>query len=83
MKKYDCKITFADDDNNDIMSVRREVKKTSAGYISAYQLNGKGSSLTEIHEHLMKYNVTPNSYNVLMQYEITKKTKNLKKTSVL
>lgn len=68
------KITFADDDNNDIMSVRREVKKTSAGYISAYQLNGKGSSLTEIHEHLMKYNVTPNSYNVLMQYEITKIT---------
>ncbi|MCQ2957348.1 MAG: AAA family ATPase [Candidatus Gastranaerophilales bacterium] len=68
------RIIFADDDNNDIMKVKREVKKTSAGYISAYQLNDKNSSLTEIHEELLKYNVTPNSYNVLMQYEITKIT---------
>jgi len=68
------KIIFADENDNDIMKVRREVKKTSAGYISAYQLNDKGSSLTEIHEQLLKYNVTPNSYNVLMQYEITKIT---------
>ena len=68
------KITFGDENNNDIMTVRREVKKTSAGYISSYQLNGKGSSLSEIHEQLLKYNVSPGSYNVLMQHEVTKIT---------
>ncbi len=73
-EKASVKITFADESDNDIMTVRREVKKTSAGYISGYQLNDKNSSLTEIHEQLLKYNVTPNSYNVLMQYEITKIT---------
>ncbi len=68
------KITFGDENNNEIMTVRREVKKTSAGYISSYQLNGKNSSLSEIHEQLLKYNVSPGSYNVLMQHEVTKIT---------
>ena len=68
------RITFGDENNNEIMTVRREVKKTSAGYISSYQLNGKGSSLTEIHEQLLKYNVSPGSYNVIMQHEVTKIT---------
>ena len=68
------RITFGDENNNEIMTVRREVKKTSAGYISNYQLNGKNSSLSEIHEQLLKYNVSPGSYNVLMQHEVTKIT---------
>ncbi|MCR4880728.1 MAG: chromosome segregation protein SMC [bacterium] len=68
------RITFGDENNNEIMTVRREVKKTSAGYISTYQLNGKTSSLSEIHEQLLKYNVSPGSYNVLMQHEVTKIT---------
>ncbi len=68
------RITFGDKNNNEIMTVRREVKKTSAGYISSYQLNGKTSSLSEIHEQLLKYNVSPGSYNVVMQHEVTKIT---------
>ena len=68
------RIVFSDKENKNIMSVRREVKKTSAGYISVYQLNDKNSSLSEIHEQLLKYNVSPGSYNVIMQQEITKIT---------
>ena len=68
------KITFSDENNNVIMTVKREVKKTSAGYISVYRLNDKTSSLSEIHEQLLKYNVSPGSYNVVMQHEVTKIT---------
>ena len=68
------KVTFSDENNNIIMTVKREVKKTSAGYISVYRLNDKTSSLSEIHEQLLKYNVSPGSYNVVMQHEVTKIT---------
>ncbi len=66
------KVTFGEvgDDNMDF-SVTRKIKKSSQGYNSIYYLNDKATTLTEIHSLLEKYNVTPNSYNVMMQGDVT------------
>ena len=64
------KVTFEMDDGQDISFARR-VKKTSQGYTSTYYTNDKTCTLTQIHLELEKYNITPNSYNVIMQGDVT------------
>lgn len=64
------KVTFEMDDGQDISFARR-VKKTSQGYTSTYYTNDKVCTLTQIHLELEKYNITPNSYNVIMQGDVT------------
>ena len=66
------KVVFGEvgDDNMDF-SVTRKIRKSSQGYNSIYYLNDKISTLGEIHSILEKYNVTPNSYNVMMQGDVT------------
>jgi len=53
------------------LEVKRRVKIKDNGYTSSYQLNGKGATLTDIHEELMKYNVSPTGFNVIMQGDVT------------
>ncbi len=66
------KVTFGEvgDDNVDL-SITRKIKKSSQGYNSVYYINDKLATLTEIHTLLEKYNITPNSYNVMMQGDVT------------
>lgn len=52
------------------ISVARKIKKSSQGYNSIYYMNDKVSTLTDIHTRLEKYQVTPNSYNVMMQSDV-------------
>ena len=63
------KITFNQNDND--ISVTRKIKKSSSNYISSYYMNNKASTLSEIHEVLAKYNVSPGCYNVMMQGDVT------------
>ena len=65
------KVTFAECDGDPDFSVARRIKKTSQGYISTYYLDDKVTTHTDILIKLEKYNVTPNSYNVVMQGDIT------------
>lgn len=69
------KVTFGETDDNHGSSqdftVSRKIKKSSQGYNSIYYLNDKVATLTEIHTILEKYNITPNSYNVMMQGDVT------------
>ncbi|MDD3419170.1 MAG: chromosome segregation protein SMC [Candidatus Gastranaerophilales bacterium] len=66
------KITFAPAGEDEPIVVTRKIKKAGAGnFISSYALNGKGSTLSEIHDYLAKYNISPNSYNVIMQGDVT------------
>lgn len=66
------KITFAPLGEDDPIVVTRKIKKQGAGnFISSYNLNGKSSTLSEIHDFLAKYNISPNSYNVIMQGDVT------------
>lgn len=68
------KVTFGetgDEYGNQDFTVSRKIKKSSQGYNSIYYLNDKVATLTEIHTLLEKHNITPNSYNVMMQGDVT------------
>lgn len=64
------KVTFALDDEDELIITRR-IRKTSQGVQSTYYMNDKQCPLTQIHSELEKYNITPNSYNVIMQGHVT------------
>ena len=65
------KVTFSGMEDNSDFSVTRRLKKASNGtYLSTYYLNDSVSTLTDIHSLLEKYNITPNSYNVIMQLDV-------------
>lgn len=64
------KVTLTDGKDGDF-SVTRKIKKSSQGYNSIYYLDDKLSSLTDIHLKLENYNITPNSYNIVMQGDVT------------
>ncbi len=65
------KVTFADGENGEEFSVTRRIKKSSQGYNSIYYLDDKVTTHTDILLKLENYNVTPNSYNVVMQGDVT------------
>ena len=65
------KVTFGDVDGIKDLTVARKIKKTSQGFASTYYLNDKIDTLTNIRSILEKYNITPNSYNVMMQGDVT------------
>jgi chromosome segregation protein len=58
-------------DQGDEIEVTRRIKVKETGYTSTYILNGKVATLTEVHEELVKYNVSPTGYNVIMQGDVT------------
>jgi chromosome segregation protein len=63
-------IHFFDPVTQDRMQVARRIKQNPQGYTSTYILNGRNSSLTEIHERLAKHHVSPGCYNVMMQGDV-------------
>ncbi len=65
------KVTFAENDEGAEFSVARKIKKSSQGYNSIYYLDDKIVTLSDIHMKLEKFNITPNSYNVMMQGDVT------------
>ena len=65
------KVYFARKDGADPFSVTRKIKKSSNGFISSYYINDKTSTLTDIHDELSKYNISPGCYNVMMQGDVT------------
>ena len=65
------KVVFGDVENGQDLSVARRIRKTNQGYASTYYLNDKTDTLTNIRTILEKYNITPNSYNVMMQGDVT------------
>ena len=65
------KVTFGDVEEGKDLSIARKIRKTSQGYASTYYLNDTVSTLTNVHAILEQYNVTPNSYNVMMQGDVT------------
>jgi chromosome segregation protein len=64
------KVTFGGVKDIDELSVSRRIKKNSQGYASTYYVNDSVTTLTNVHAILEKYNVTPNSYNVMMQGDV-------------
>ncbi len=64
------KVTFSETENGEDITVARKIKKSSQGYNSIYYMNDKITTLSEIHSILEKFNITPNSYNVMMQGDV-------------
>lgn len=63
------KVTFGETEDGDF-SVARRIRKSSQGFNSIYYLDDKIVTLSDIHAKLEKYNITPNSYNVMMQGDV-------------
>ncbi len=70
--RNECRVTvrFTNDAGNEL-EVTRRLRVKDSGYSSTYILNGKVSTLTEVHEELSKYNVSQTGYNVIMQGDVT------------
>ena len=64
------KVTFGDVEGSDDLSIARKIRKSSQGYASTYYVNDSVTTLSNVHAVLEKYNVTPNSYNVMMQGDV-------------
>ena len=64
------KVTFGDVDGDGELNITRRIRKTNQGYASTYYINDSVTTLTNVHALLEKYNVTPNSYNVMMQGDV-------------
>ena len=64
------KVTFGGMDGGQDLSIARKIRKTNHGYASTYYINDSVTTLTNVHAELEKYNVTPNSYNVMMQGDV-------------
>lgn len=64
------KVTFGGLKDAEEVSVARRIKKNSQGFASTYYLNDKVETLTNIKSVLEEYNITPNSYNVVMQGDV-------------
>ena len=61
-----------DETQEEKIVVTRKIKDNGqTGYGSTYYLNGKVTTLTDIHDHLSQHNISPGAYNVLMQGDVT------------
>ncbi|HEY9777046.1 MAG TPA: chromosome segregation protein SMC [Planktothrix sp.] len=70
--KNEAKVTVRFvNDNNEGIEVSRRIRVKDSGYTSTYTLNGRNATLSEIHEELIRYNVSPTGYNVIMQGDVT------------
>jgi len=70
-KDAKVRVKFVSPDGVEIEVTRRIKVKEDNSYTSTYLLNGKVSTLSEIHDRLMKYNVSPTGFNVIMQGDVT------------
>ena len=59
-----------EDGDSGEFTVARRIRKSSQGFNSIYYLNDKIVTLSDVHSKLEKYNITPNSYNVMMQGDV-------------
>lgn len=64
------KVTFSETNDGKDFTVARKIKKSSQGYNSIYYMDDKIVTLADIHAKLENHNITPNSYNVMMQNDV-------------
>jgi chromosome segregation protein len=62
-------ITFQQDEDVPVQVARR-IRETASGFNSTYFLNGRPTTLTEVHEVLGQSNISPGCYNVMMQGDV-------------
>jgi chromosome segregation protein len=50
--------------------ISRRIKDGSSGYTSTYYLNGRPTTLTDVHDYLAQFNILPTCYNVMLQGDV-------------
>ncbi|NMC10407.1 MAG: chromosome segregation protein SMC [Methanothrix sp.] len=58
--------------DQDIIEVSRKIKVNHDKYASSYYFNGKACSQAELQDQLSKAGITPESYNIVMQGDVTR-----------
>ncbi len=58
--------------DQDEITVTRRIKSSDSGYYSYYYFNDKACSLQDMHDQLAKAKISPDSYNVVMQGDVTR-----------
>ncbi len=56
--------------NSEFVQITRRIRGSASGYTSTYYMNGKPTTLTDIHDYLGQFNVSPGTYNVMMQGDV-------------
>ncbi|MEM0951150.1 MAG: chromosome segregation protein SMC [Cyanobacteria bacterium P01_H01_bin.74] len=56
--------------NSQFVQVSRRIRAGSQTFHSTYTLNGATTTLTDIHDYLSQYNISPGTYNVMMQGDV-------------
>ncbi len=56
--------------NSEFVQITRRIRGNASGYTSTYYMNGKPTTLTDIHDYLGQFNVSPGTYNVMMQGDV-------------
>lgn len=69
-KECSVKVTFVEDTTANELVIERTVRVKANGYDSKYTLNGEASTLTQIHDKLGHYNISPRGFNVVMQGDV-------------
>lgn len=54
------------------LEAARRIRESDNGYASTYYLNGKTCTLTELHDTLLRFKVSPAGYNVVMQGDVSR-----------
>ena len=70
--KSEAEVTILFSENRKKYEVARKVKITEKGYYSYYYLNGRSTSLSEIHNFLSQFGIYSDAYNVVMQGDVTR-----------
>jgi chromosome segregation protein len=50
--------------------IARRIKENPGGVTSTYYLNDRPCTLSDVHEHLAQYHISPGTYNVMMQGDV-------------
>ena len=70
-KECSVKVTFVDDESGEEAIVLRRIRVKGDNYDSKYYLDGSPSTLTQIHDKLANYNISPKGFNVVMQGDVS------------
>lgn len=70
-KEAQVTIKFTDDNETELEVTRKIKVKDANNYSSTYYMDGKVCTLTEVHDKLSKFNISPHGYNVVMQGDVT------------
>ncbi|NBV98944.1 MAG: chromosome segregation protein SMC [Proteobacteria bacterium] len=69
-KECSVRVTFKDEDSGVEIIIQRRIRVKGDTYDSKYSLNDSPATLTQIHDKLADFNISPKGFNVVMQGDV-------------